>query len=136
MYACVWASSDELFVLGTDLAKGFPTNPYFNFVDLESKELKPLRRDLDLYFGNSLNSDVRGLSGESLRVKKGKLYSIITSGPDSTIVSLDKSGEVEDVMLSDGSIGASTSIQGSYLYEDDAGTISRAILQQGDRQKN
>jgi len=104
VYACVWASCDELFVLGTDLAKGFPTNPYFNFVDLESKEMKPLRRDLDLYFGNSLNSDVRGLSGKSLRVKNGKLYSIITSGPDSTIVSMDKTGEVEDVMLSDGSI--------------------------------
>ena len=104
IYHCLWASNSELYLLITDFEKGFPTNPYFCFASIESEEMKVLCRDLDLYFGNAINSDVRGVPGKTMRVSDGKLFSVVTAGPDSMIISLDNNGRVENILLSDGSI--------------------------------
>ncbi|MGC9322511.1 MAG: TolB family protein, partial [Kosmotogaceae bacterium] len=61
-YNCQWSTDSEVFAVATDFEKGFPTNPFIMHVDLDSHSLTPLARERDLYFGNSLNSDVRGVS--------------------------------------------------------------------------
>lgn len=104
VFQALWSCETELFVLANDFEKGFPTNSYFNFVDLRTKRIESLRRDLDLYYGNSLNSDVRGIPGEAARVSGAKVYTIITAGPDSAIISLDRDGNLEERIQSEGSL--------------------------------
>ncbi|HQC13618.1 S9 family peptidase [Mesotoga prima] len=104
-YHCEWSDDSELFAVATDFKKGFPTNPFIVHVDLESFTLTTLAREMDLYFGNSLNSDVRGVSpNTSMKVVEGKLYSLVTAGSQIKLVSMDKEGKVEEIAVSSGSI--------------------------------
>lgn len=104
-YHCQWSGERELFAVATDFEKGFPTNPFIVHVDLESLTLNIVARELDLYLGNSLNSDVRGVSpNTSMKVLEGKLFSLVTAGSQIKLISMDKEGKVEEIAVSLGSI--------------------------------
>ncbi|WP_258367057.1 S9 family peptidase [Mesotoga sp. TolDC] len=104
-YNCQWSTDSEVFAVATDFEKGFPTNPFIMHVDLDSHSLTPLARERDLYFGNSLNSDVRGVSpNTSMKVVEGRLNSLVTAGSQIKLISMDKEGKVEEIAVSSGSI--------------------------------
>ncbi len=86
----LWRDNNGLFIVTSDQSRGFATSPTIFFYNIKSKILKiivnPEKNELSL--GNSLNSDVLGVSSRNYKVHNKRLYFINTEGIKASLYSV------------------------------------------------
>ena len=94
-----WKDNKSLYMISTDYDRGFASSNFVDFFDLDSMESRPLiGKEEEISFGNTLNSDVRGVGGNQFKVLEEKLFFLQTQKYETVLKSVDSEGCLSTIL--------------------------------------
>ena len=98
-------NDNNLMVCATDMKKyGINENPKFYKINMQSNELECLSSQIDLSIGNTVGTDIRLYSSDTVKMINNKLYFIATQGYSSNLYEIDNKGNIKKITDSIGSV--------------------------------